>query len=41
MYLYYNYNNIDSFGVSKINFMRNMMKELKITYSSLISGIGL
>ena len=39
--LFYNDYNIEPFGTSKNNFMRNLVKELKSTHAAPIDGVGL
>jgi endo-1,4-beta-xylanase len=39
--LFYNDYNIEPFGTSKNNFMRTLVKELKLNYAAPIDGVGL
>lgn len=39
--LFYNDYNIEPFGTSKNNFMRNLVKELKSTHAAPVDGVGL
>ena len=39
--LFYNDYNIEPFGTSKNNFMRTLVKELKLNYAAQIDGVGL
>jgi endo-1,4-beta-xylanase len=39
--LFYNDYNIEPFGTSKNNFMRNLVKELKLNFAAPIDGVGL